>query len=54
MFDSLEIDDDKLKEIMLQEHSKKAQKIIEPLLDHYKLELQGNRCHKLATNAIKH
>jgi len=54
MFDSLEIDDKKLKEIMSKKECSKVQKIIEPLLDRYKFELQGNKHHKLAINSINY
>jgi hypothetical protein len=52
MFDSLEIDDKKLKEILSKKECSEVQKIIEPLWGRYKFELQGNKHHKLAINSI--
>ena len=49
MFDSLEMDDEKHKEIMWQKKSDEIEKMIEPLLGEFKLELL-KKFYKFETN----
>jgi len=53
MFNSLEIDDNKIEEIMSQKKSKGLSDLMRPVLEKYKLELQGKKYYKFATNEIK-
>ncbi len=53
MFNSLEIDDNKIEEIMSQMKSKELSDLMRPVLEKYKLELQGKKYYKFATNEIK-
>ena len=53
MFDCLEMDDLKHEEIMSQKESKEVGELIEPVLEKYKLELQGNKYYKLNTSDVK-
>jgi len=52
-FNSLEIDDIKLEEIMSQKKSKELNDLMGPVLEQYKFELQGKKYYKLLTNEIK-
>jgi len=53
MFDSLEIDDIKLEEIMSKKKSKVLNDLMGPILMQYKSELQGKKHYKFLTNEIK-
>jgi len=53
MFNSLEIDDIKLEEIMSKKKSKELNDLMGPVLKQYKLELQGKKYYKLVANQIK-
>jgi len=53
MFNSLEIDDIKLEEIMSQKKSKEIKDLVRPALNQYMFELQGKKYYKLVTNEIK-
>jgi len=53
MFNSLEIDDIKLEEIMSQKKSKELSDFLGPVLKQYKFELQKNKYYKLVKNEIK-
>jgi len=53
MFNSLEIDDIKLEEIMSQKKSKEISDLNGPVFEHYKFQLQGNRYYKLITKETK-
>jgi len=53
MFNSLEIDDIKLDEIMSKKKSNELSDLMGPVLKQYKLELQGRKYHKLVVNQVK-
>jgi len=53
MFDSLEIDDIKLEEIMSKKKSKELNDLMDPVLKQYKLELHEKKYYKLVTNEIE-
>jgi len=53
MFNSLEIDDIKLEEIMSKKKSKELNDLMGPVLKQYKFELQGKKYYKFLTNEIK-
>ncbi len=53
MFNSLEIDDINLKEIITKKKSKELSELMEPVLKQYKFELQGKKYYKLLTNEFK-
>ncbi len=52
-FNSLEIDDIKLKEIMSKIKSKELSELMGPVLKQYKFELQGKKYYKLIKNEIQ-
>ena len=52
MFDSLDMDDKKHEEIMSQKESDEVEKMVEPLLTEYKLELH-QKFYKLDTIELK-
>jgi len=52
-FNSLEIDDTKLEEIMSKKKSKEVSDLMEPVLKQCKYELQGKKYYKLLTNEFK-
>jgi len=52
-FNSLEIDDIKLKEIMSKKKSKELSELMGPVLKQYKFELQGKKYYKLIKNEIQ-
>jgi len=53
MFNSLEIDDIKLEEIMSKKKSKELNELMGPVLKQCKYELQGKKYYKLLTNEFK-
>ncbi len=53
MFNSLEIDDKKLEEIMSKKKSKALNELMVPVLKQYKFELHGKQYYKLLTNEFK-
>ena len=52
-FNSLEMDDTKLEEIMTQKISKEVGELIEPVLEQFKMELQGYKEYKLKTVQVE-
>jgi len=52
-FNSLEIDDKKLEEIMSKKKSKALNELMVPVLKQYKFELHGKQYYKLLTNEFK-
>jgi len=52
-FNSLQIDDTKLNEIMSKQKSKELSQLMGPVLKRYKFKVQGKKYHKLLTNKIK-
>ena len=52
MFDSLEMDDTKINEILSHKQSKVGE-LLEPVLEKYKSELRGGKYYKFATVKIK-
>jgi hypothetical protein len=52
MFNSLEIDDIKLEEMMSKTKSKELGDLMGLVMEQYKFELQGKKYYKLATTAI--
>jgi len=53
MFNSLEIDDIKLEEIMSKKKSKELNELMGPVSEQYKFELHGKKYYKFLTNEIK-
>ncbi len=53
MFNSLEIDDIKLEEMMSKTKSKELGDLLGSVLEQYKFELQGKKYYKFLTNEIK-
>jgi len=47
-FNSLEIDDIRIEEIMSQKKSKELSDLMEPVLKQYKFELKGKKVYKLS------
>ncbi len=53
MFGSIEMDDLKLEQILSKKRSKEVSELLEPVLEKYKLELQGNKEYTLTKSEIK-
>ncbi len=53
-FNSLEIDDIKLEEIMSQKQSREISEMMEPALEQYKFDLQGGKYLKLIEGRVKY
>lgn len=53
MFGSIKMDDLKLEEILSKKRSKEVSELLEPVLEKYKLELQGNKEYTLTKSEIK-
>jgi hypothetical protein len=53
MFNTFEIDDKKLEELLSQKESKELQEMMGPLKEDCQLELLGGKTHELSTSEIK-
>ena len=53
MFNTFEIDETKIDEIMPHKRTKEIQKLMDPLVSEYKRGLLGNKSYKLVTSDFK-
>ena len=53
MFNTFEIDDTKLDEMMTHKRTNELQKLMEPLVSEYKRDLMGSKSYKLVTSDFK-